>query len=173
MDIVSHGLWGSLAFGRSTGKNFWLAFFFGVAPDLFSFGIHTIAIGLGLTGRVEWSLGHPPESHLIPGYVHSLYDVTHSLIIFVIAFGLVWWFRKKPLYIMLPWGLHILMDIPTHSYQFFPTPFLWPLSDFTINGLSWSDPRIFMPNVTLLIVLYAWFFLFRPRLQKRRNLTPH
>ncbi len=39
MDIVSHGLWGALAFGRSSRPSFWLAFVIGFAPDLLSFGV--------------------------------------------------------------------------------------------------------------------------------------
>lgn len=33
MDIVSHGLWGAIAFGRRTRSSFWLSFVFGIAPD--------------------------------------------------------------------------------------------------------------------------------------------
>lgn len=166
MDILSHGLWGSLVFGRNNRRDFWLAFFFGIAPDLLSFGIFTVLTWLGLAEHPEWGSGHPaPES--IPAFVHIAYDWTHSLVIFALAFGLAWFLRKKPFYLMLPWGLHILMDIPTHSAQFFPTPFLWPLSDFTVDGLSWSDPRIFIPNISLLIILYFWFFLIRPRMRKK------
>ncbi|OGI16146.1 MAG: hypothetical protein A3E38_00860 [Candidatus Moranbacteria bacterium RIFCSPHIGHO2_12_FULL_54_9] len=162
MDIVSHGLWGSLAFGRSTRKSFWLAFFFGIAPDLFSFGTYMAAAFLGLNSHADWKSGEPPDPSQIPIYVHNLYDLTHSLIVFAAVFALVWWFRKKPLYELAAWGLHILVDIPTHAYIFFPTPFLWPLSDLRIDGIPWSHPIIFIPNVTLLLVSYYWFFI-RPR----------
>ncbi|MFZ1626633.1 MAG: hypothetical protein WAT81_02400 [Candidatus Moraniibacteriota bacterium] len=39
MDIFSHGLYGGIAFGRRSRPRYWLAFFFGIAPDLFSFGL--------------------------------------------------------------------------------------------------------------------------------------
>lgn len=159
MDIVSHGLWGSLAFGRSTKKSFWLAFFFGIAPDLLSFGIYMVASFLGLTSHPDWSSGRHPDPSQIPTYVHNLYNFSHSLVVFAIVFGLVWLVRKRPFYELLAWGLHILVDIPTHSYIFFPTPFLWPFSDFLVSGIPWSRPIIFIPNVTLLVILYYWFFL--------------
>ena len=38
MDIISHGLWGGITVGRRSGRSFWTAFCFGVAPDLFAFG---------------------------------------------------------------------------------------------------------------------------------------
>lgn len=160
MDIISHGIWGSLGFGRRNRKSFWLAFFFGIAPDLFSFGIFTASTWVGLASGPDWS-GGPPDPNLIPQYVHSLYDVTHSLVVFLVVFGIVWLLRGKPLYELAAWGLHILLDIPTHSSRFFPTPFLWPISDFHINGIPWSDPVIFIPNVILLFGLSLYLFLRR------------
>jgi hypothetical protein len=168
MDTLSHGLWGSLAFGRRNRLSFWLAFFFGVAPDIFSFGIFLASNFLGFTERPDWSQG-PPDPSLIPTYVHVAYNWTHSLVVFAVVFGLVWFIRRRPLYEMLAWPLHILMDVPTHTYRFFPTPFLWPVSDVTISGIPWSDPRIFIPNLTFLVVLYVWFFLIRPRLQSKKT----
>ena len=165
MDIVSHGLWGSLAFGRRSRHSFWLAFFFGVAPDLFSFGLFFGARILGLASGPDWSHGTPDPS-LIPPYVHSLYNITHSLIVAGLAFVIVWLFRKRPLWEMLGWPLHILFDIPTHASKFFATPFLWPLSDYRINGIPWISPQIFIPNVLFLIVLYTWFFIRQKRRAK-------
>ena len=72
MDIVSHGLWGGLAFGRKNRSSFWLAFVIGLAPDLFSFGILWSAAILGLARQPDFSHGTPPESS-IPQYVHHLY----------------------------------------------------------------------------------------------------
>ena len=160
MDILSHGLWGGIALGRSSRKSYWLAFLFGVAPDLFSFG-PVFASGLWLHGLEFFrGIGHPPPASLIPAYVHHLYNLTHSLLVFGAVFGIVWLLRGKPMLEIGAWGLHLGMDIFTHSNAFFPTPFLWPLSDAHFDGLPWTDPRIFVPNVLLLALFYAWF-LFR------------
>lgn len=161
MDIISHGLWGAFGFGRNNRKHFWWAFFFGIAPDLFSFGVFLGLAFFGLVEHPDWSSGRHPDPDQIPLFVHQLYNVTHSLVIFILVFGVVWFFRRAPLFVLLAWGLHIVMDIPTHSYAFFPTPFLWPLSEFTVDGISWSHPFIFLPNVILLIILYAWFWYGR------------
>ena len=48
MDIVSHGLWGAITFGRKSRSSFSLAFVVGLAPDLLSFGILYAAAMLGL-----------------------------------------------------------------------------------------------------------------------------
>ncbi len=162
MDIVSHGMWGGLAFGRAHKKSFWTAFIFGISPDLFSFGIFSIMNVLGLVSGPDWSAGTPDMSS-IPSYVHQLYNVTHSLFVFALVFCLVWAIRKKPLYEMLAWPLHILMDIPTHSIKFFATPFLWPFTDYKVDGTSWSHPFIFFPNWILIICFYLYFFWWKKR----------
>lgn len=157
MDFVSHGLWGGIALGRSSRRSFRLAFLFGIAPDLCSFGIVVVGGLIAHGAEFTRGIGHPPDPSQIPAYVHHLYDVTHSLVVFALAFGLVWLVRKRPLWEMGAWGLHVLLDIFTHTTAFFPTPFLWPLADVRVDGRAWSEPDIFFPNVTLLVVLYAAF----------------
>lgn len=158
MDIISHGLWGSITFGRHNKKSFWLSFFLGIGPDFFAFGLFFLSVIAGLASRPDFS-HEPPHARDIPSYIYHLYNISHSLVVFIAVFFLIWAIRRRPLWEFLAWGLHILLDIPTHSYQFFPTPFLWPLSGFQVNGIPWSRPEIFVPNVILLVGIYGWFFV--------------
>lgn len=165
MDIFSHGLWSSISFGRKNRRSFWLAFFFGVAPDLFSFGIYFVDRILGH----EFVMGKP-ELERIPQYVYQMYDITHSLVIFTAVFLLTWLILRRPVWEMAGWALHILVDIPTHATSFFPTPFLWPIADVTVNGISWGHPYIFFPNVALLLIVYLYYFrVHKPRKGKRER----
>lgn len=167
MDIVSHGLWGSILFGRRNRKSFWAAFSFGILPDLLVFGVPFAMRILGsLSGDGGGAWG-PPERTSIPSYVYQGYNVTHSLVVFAAAFAIVWIARKKPFIPMLAWPAHILLDMPLHTAEFFPTPFLWPISDFHVSGVSWGDPWIFFPNVALLAALYFWHFVIRKRMRRR------
>mgnify|MGYP003393056124 CR=1 FL=1 len=163
MDILSHGLYGGVAFGKKSKKDYLIAFLFGVGPDLFSFGLFFV---LAILGFYESPFGkmEPPDPTLIPRYVHSLYDVTHSLVIYGIFFALLWFLGKKSFAkLTLGWPLHILVDIPTHSSAFFPTPFLWPVSRFYVDGIPWSNPYIFFPNAVVILVLYLyWYFKKSP-----------
>lgn len=161
MDVISHGLWGGIAFGRKNRRAFIWAFSFGVMPDLLSFGILSFMRILGLASGPDWSNGLPKMSE-IPAYVHAMYNVTHSLFIFALAFVIVFLITKKIFWPMFAWLLHILIDIPTHSVRFFATPFLWPFSDYKFNGVGWSHPYIYYPNVALLLILY-FFFLYSRR----------
>ncbi|MET0516865.1 MAG: hypothetical protein ABW047_16235 [Nitrospiraceae bacterium] len=165
MDIVSHGLWGAITFGRKSRSSFGMAFVIGLAPDLFSFGILWAAAALGFSEKPDFSHGTPPES-TIPLYVHHLYNVTHSFVLFLLVFVLIRIVFKRPLWELAAWGLHVLVDIPTHSFTFFPTPFLWPLSDWKFDGWQWMTPTILVPNYVLLSLLYAWY-LSRPCRMKR------
>lgn len=160
MDIISHGLYGGVAFGRKTKVSYAKAFFFGVMPDLFSFGILFIFSILSLASGPDFRSG-PPDPASIPAYVHALYNVTHSLVIAGFVIGLVRLIRGKFLPELFAWPLHILVDIPTHSSEFFPTPFLWPISNFHVDGISWGTPYIFFPNLALLVGLYLWFYFSR------------
>ena len=164
MDIISHGLWGGVAFGRKSKKIFWIAFFFGIAPDLFSFGIFFIQ-NIFVNGL---SFSHEAYHTIIPSYLYALYNITHSLVIFTLVFLIVSYFFKRPVYEMCGWGLHIVLDIFTHSYAFFPTPFLFPISNFKVNSIGWNHPIIFVPNIILLLIVYA--YLWR-RKQKKVSTT--
>jgi hypothetical protein len=157
MDILSHGLWGGAVFGRKSRKSFWIAFAAGILPDILVFGPHFVqSIFRG------FDFG-PPDANIIPSNIYNGYELTHSLVIFIVVFGLVWFFRHRPMWELGAWGLHILMDIPTHSTSFFPTPFLWPIADVRIDGHPWSSPEIFIPNVILLVIIYTLWWRRKPK----------
>ena len=156
MDVLSHGLWGAIAFGRRNRPSFWLAFAIGLAPDLLSFGVLWMGALSGISEPPDFSHGTPPESS-IPQYVHHLYNVTHSLVVFLTVFLVIWLIRGRPLWELSAWGLHVAVDVPTHSYAFFPTPVLWPLIGWKFDGWQWMTPAILIPNYILLSLLYAWY----------------
>lgn len=160
MDVLSHGLWGGAIVASKGKRFFWLGFLFGILPDIISFLPHFFDMTFG----DGWHpLGKRPPLESIPQITFALYNVTHSLIIFSAAFLATWAFLKKPFLPTLAWGLHILLDIPTHSTSFFPTPFLWPISDFKIDGISWSHPLIYFTNLGLLFLIYMYLLFLRPR----------
>lgn len=120
---------------------------------------------LGFVDRPNFGVGpHDPNS--FPSIIYILYNITHSLIIFGAIFLIVWMILKKPFLPLFAWGIHIILDIFTHSFEFFPTPFLWPISNFKIDAWIWGSYWIFIPNVILLIILYSWFFINKRRKNK-------
>ncbi len=165
MDTLAHGLYGGAAFAKKSKRSFWLAFFFGVFPDLAAFGLHfpVVFYNRFILNDPAYVRIEPPAAHMIPDYVYGIYNFSHSLVIFVLVFAIVWYIRKRPMYELSAWGLHILMDIPSHTHAFFPTPFLYPLSAFSVNGISWGTPWFFYSYWGILIGIYGYVFLSRRR----------
>lgn len=174
MDILAHALW-THAVHRSVAtakniklnkKSIWIAIFFGIAPDLFSFGPYFIR-EISYHGLKIFS-GGPPDPSTIPAYIYNSYNYTHSLLIFLAVFGLIWLIRKKPYWLIFGWGLHILTDVFSHSTSFFPTPFLFPISNFQVNGWNWHHPVFMAINYSLLVLVYVSLYLWH----KWKNKTP-
>ena len=169
MDFVSHALWGGIAFGRRTRKLFLTAAVISLLPDLLTEGLFAVLHALNMSGMPSWDLGHP-DIAAYPPWAQTLYNGTHSLVPFGLAFLLVWAWGRAPEWVMGAWGLHILIDIPTHSLELFPTPFLWPLSDFKVDGVAWHNPIVLCADVLLLLAAYA---LWLGWAKKRQRHTEH
>ena len=151
MDTFSHALWGKGLFGYR-GKP-WMALFFGAMPDLFSFGILII---IRIFSGIFQLGGGPPTMESIPWWVFINYDISHS---FVSAFLCIWIvnrYRKDIAFAMWAWPFHILLDFPFHSKAFFPTKLLYPFTDFSFDGIPWSRPEIWFPNLAGIIVLFIY-----------------
>ncbi len=173
MDIFAHGLWaaaGAKALNLKHAKKKpvspgWSACW-GVFPDLFSFTPMMLWMAVSLLMQtMDWPTMdklhqlEPGIASSIPIFqlTYQLYNLSHSLVIFGVVFLLVWLIRKKPVLPLAGWGLHILIDIPTHTARFFPTPFLWPLADVKIDGYAWSHFWMMVLNYTALLLVYAYF----------------
>lgn len=182
MDIFSHGLWTAAAaeafnlkFSAHSGPaerktttkkplNVGWAAFWGFFPDIFAFAIpFTWLFGNILFGDLSPADIPRPEAAEPPlrnniwvfKIASSLYNVSHSGIVFIAAFLLIWLLFRRPVWELGGWLLHILMDIPTHSYRFYPTPVLWPLSDWKFDGFSWGVPWFMVLNYSALAIVYV------------------
>jgi len=152
MDTLSHALWGKGFFGYR-GKPY-ASLFFGAFPDLFSFGIYFLFNILFNASNLKFG---KPELHELPDYIFYLYDFTHSLIIAFLFISIVYFFINKNFaFAMLAWPLHIAIDFPFHSVDYFPTPILWPLSDFKFNGIPWSNKYIWFSNLAGIFLVYLY-----------------
>jgi len=164
MDIIAHGLWaaaGATAARKSAnarirvGWTVWWAMF----PDLLAFG-PPVAIGLWLLltgGANVQSLrrGHLPHVN----FAVPLYPLGHSLVVFLLVFGVASLLAHRVVLELLGWLSRILIDIPTHSFRYYATRFLWPLSDCRFNGIPWWTPWFWCSTYVALAVVY--FLLWR------------
>ncbi len=167
MDIFAHGLWTAAA-AQGANKKFgtriragWAAWW-GVFPDLFAFTVPvSLALWRRMTGPPEAAVrgGHFPHLHL----ASQLYHISHSLVVFSAVFGLVWLLARRPVLELLGWALHILIDIPTHTTQFFATPFLWPVWSYRFSGISWGNRWFMLSNYTAVAIVYLLLWISRRR----------
>lgn len=164
MDFVSHALWGGVSFGRKNKRFFLLAAGISILPDILTEGLFFVLYLLNIGSMPGWEHGHPNIGDY-PLFAQTLYNITHSLIAFTVIFGLFWIVSRRPVWIVAAWGLHILIDIPTHSLALFPTPFLWPVSEIKVDGIGWDNPVILAIDIALLVT--AYMFWSYPRFQKK------
>ena len=153
MDTISHALWGKGLFGyRGYGK---LAIFFGAMPDLCSFGV---LFFMRIIGNDFVSLA--PRLHEIPTWIIFNYDITHSFVPAFICIYIVSKYNKEIAFAMLAWPFHILLDFPFHTKEYFPTKFLYPLTNYSIDGVHWSNPEVWFPNIAGIIILFIYRIKF-------------
>jgi membrane-bound metal-dependent hydrolase YbcI (DUF457 family) len=161
MDVFSHWLWG-MALTR--GKMSWkVSGPMSVLPDLLAFIPNTIYGLIYGISRVDIDNAVTED---MP-FAWSIYQWTHSLTIVLVLFLAAWYILKSkdhenPRYMawifVLPWFFHILLDIPGHTIDFFPTPFLHPFSDLMLDGVRWSTWWFFWPQAIILGALW-WYIL--------------
>lgn len=175
MDIFSHGLWAGAAYKainkkRQSPLSVKLAAFWGVFPDLFAFTVPFLGLlwnlsfeGLSLSDMPGPSSAEPPPSDTLWVFTLAtfLYNLSHSVVIFSLIFVIVYLIRQKPIWELEGWFLHILIDVPTHSYKFYPTPLLWPLSDWKFNGISWATPWFLILNYIAIISVFLILRAYR------------
>ena len=173
MDILAHTLWanaaarGANAVAEKKNKKFhlsagWTAWW-GVFPDLFAFTLpFVLRFYFLLMGSVSfsdfWGRRAVEGATFQNGFdiAHTLYQYSHSLIIWAVVFVLVWVFYKRPRYELLGWALHIFIDIPSHVLAFYPTPFLFPISHYQFPyGIQWSNQWFVLVNYGALLIVWG------------------
>jgi hypothetical protein len=114
------------------------------------------AITLGRDRNIWRADGPPLPPELVEAYFRY-YIYTHSLVLLALATAVLFTTRWRPYaWLAVPYALHIVMDIPTHErYQTQP---FYPLSSWHFEGLTWTDPRVFWPNLAALVLVYIWIF---------------
>ena len=154
MDYFAHIAWSYLLFNK-TKKPFY-AVLFGILPDSVSWLLFTIY--LLFNGQT-----FQQAAENIPEWVFILYNISHSMFTFLLVLGIVYLILKKiPIYIWA-WPIHILIDIPTHSRDFLPTPFLWPVSEWVFPGISWGTSWFMILNWSLIAFCLTLVIILRKK----------
>ena len=68
----------------------------------------------------------------------TLYYSTHNIFVPLIAFAVLYFFKRKWAILALPYALHVFFDIFLHCGAF-ATRFLFPVSQFHVCGVNYGD----------------------------------
>jgi len=154
MDFISHGIWSATIFHNRS--RYWLAIIFGMLPDALAFMPYLLirVVYQGISAIFVTPEAYPP-------WVLTIYNTTHSLVVAGIIFYLLLFLRKDIAVLFLAWPLHIVVDIPTHSADHFPTKFLFPLSHLHYDGVHWKNWYVFAGSWAVFLLCYGLYNLYQ------------
>src|SRR3989344_8761006 len=143
MDYFAHGFWSYILFHWIRRPIY--AVLFGLLPDTVAwvpYIFYRLIIG---------DTFGAPLVEQIPAWVFFMYGLGHSLIISAAVIIIIAIAVRKIPYTMLAWPIAIIIDLLTHTRDYLPTPFLWPVSDWKFPGISWGNGLFMIINYSLII----------------------
>jgi len=174
MDIVAHAFWAGagtvLAAWRFPVRRFPIerrtvvaTMALAAMPDLMQFlpVLWWVSFGDGPWAALyALAAALPGQEPAMPPVIalssHHLHCIAHSAVI-AGALTVVMWIATRSLWMpMLGWWSHILIDVFTHSADFYPVPVLYPITERGFDGIAWNEPWFMALNYTALGVLGVW-----------------
>lgn len=174
MDIVAHTLWAGT--GITLAQRHWalaprilfLTVVLAALPDL----VHLLPIfGWGMFGdgalADAWRLAMavPDREFALPPLVNlwtnHLHCFMHSAVVAGVATLLTWIAWRPLLFALLGWWSHIVIDVFTHSADYYPSPVLYPITQQGFDGLAWNTPWFLVTNYVALGLTAIWLWRTR------------
>ena len=129
-----------------------------------------VAIGDGSIGSVyEYVFSTPgTEPHLPPlvqALTHHLHCIAHSAIVAGAVTLLAWLLRPQLLIPLLGWWSHIILDVFTHSRDYYPSPILYPITYAGFDGIAWNEPIFLLLNYLALALIYLLLMFSRRKIK--------
>lgn len=177
MDILAHGLWAGAAVvamaPRRPSASLWAwTVALAVMPDLGHMLPVTGWAVAHLTSADWWQYAtaspgqEPPMPEAVVFWAHHLHCVLHSAVVAAVVTAAVWAWRRAFWWPLLGWWLHIVIDVFTHSADFFPSPVFYPLTYWGFDGVAWNRPGFLWANYLALAGVWAWL-MWRQRENQR------
>ncbi len=176
MDLLAHALWAGVAGeslrrrGRLGPRGVAAVVALAVLPDLMQ-GLPVAAWTLAPHGDpgLLWDFARatPADEPALPPAVqavaHHLHCIGHSAVVAGAVTLVARAARWRHAWVLAGWWLHIVIDVFTHSAEFYPVPVLYPLTQRGFDGLAWNTPVFQAVNYTLLALAGAWLWHTRRR----------
>lgn len=179
MDLLAHALWAGVAV-EGVRRSGWVksvtpgqaAAFVGLAvvPDL----VQGLPVALWATlgeGSLQalkaFAWASPDTEPDLPAAVqlwsHHLHCTLHSALAAAAVTALALALRWRAAWVLGGWWLHIVIDVFTHSADFYPVPVLYPVTMRGFDGVAWNTPWFAAVNYTLLAVTGVVLWMTRRR----------
>lgn len=165
--MLAHALWagaGLTALGRRramTRKTVAWGVALAIVPDV----VHTLPLVIAaLTGAMPWhawltyAFAQPGGEPHMPAWVglwsHHLHCVMHSAVVatgVTLVCRVVWGIFWLPL---LGWWSHIVIDVFTHSVDYYAVPVFYPFAYWGFDGIAWTTPWFMALNYLALAMVF-------------------
>ena len=166
MDILAHTLWAGVGVvllhrRRPIAPRVAVATMaLAALPDVFQM-IPVLLWWLLGAGSFEairaFAISVPGQEPVLPPMVlaisHTLHCSLHSALVAGLVTLLVWRFKPWFLIPVLGWWSHIVIDVFTHSADYYASPVLYPLTERGFDGIAWNTPWFMVVNYLALAVV--------------------
>ena len=176
MDIFAHALWATA--GVALVRRRWpisrpvviSTVVLALLPDVFHL-LPIIGWWMFADGSFDivraYAIAVPGQLPVLPKMVgiwsHHLHCIAHSAIVAGVITLLVWTVRRTLWIPLLGWWSHIVIDVFTHSADYYPSPVLYPITERGFDGIAWNTPWFMVLNYMLLSVIGLWLWLARKK----------
>ena len=174
MDILAHGLWAGAGMAlwarrrQVSGRTVAMTVSLAALPDL----VHLLPLlgwwvfGDGSVSVLrDYAIAVPNHEPALPPLVslgaHHLHCVMHSAIVAGAITALVWMTTGSLWIPLLGWWSHIVIDVFTHSADYYPAPVLYPITERGFDGLAWNTPWFLLLNYVALGTVWLWWLRAR------------
>jgi len=180
VDIVAHTLWAAAGAavihrGRPLSRRTFVAtLVLAALPDVLHLlpiaGCWLFADGsfAALRGYAVAIPGQEPDLPPLVGLLsHHLHCVMHSAPIASLVTLALWALRRTFWIPLLGWWSHIVIDVFTHSADYYAVPVLYPFTERGFDGVAWITPWFMALNYTALAAVGVWLLMSRRRADGR------
>lgn len=92
----------------------------------------------------------PVMPEWVTAWSHTIHCVAHSAVIAGGVTLLLWAWRRTLWVPLLGWWSHLLIDVLTHSADYYASPVLYPLTQRGFDGIAWTTPWFMVLNALAL-----------------------
>jgi hypothetical protein len=176
MDIIAHTLWaaaGATVIHRRrplSRKAVVLTLVLAALPDviqLLPIAVWWLFADGSFDALRSYAVAVPGQEPVLPPLVgllsHHLHCVMHSAPIAALVTGAVWAARRAFWIPLLGWWSHIVIDVFTHSADYYAVPVLYPFTERGFDGIAWNAPWFMALNYVVLALAGLWLLLTRRR----------